>query len=88
MCQVLGLFNRCQHASDAARPTLGTSRFALGTLSSEIYCAYMYVPGGTGSIVRTSSLPSLNCSSDVPTLYVFPMEKHELDLVTSTCTMS
>jgi hypothetical protein len=24
---------------------------------------------------------------DVPTLYVLPMEKHELELVTSTCTM-
>jgi hypothetical protein len=28
------------------------------------------------------------CNSDVPTLYVRPMEKHELELVTSTSTMS
>jgi hypothetical protein len=27
-------------------------------------------------------------SSDVPTLYVRAMEKHESELVTSTCTMS
>jgi hypothetical protein len=32
--------------------------------------------------------PCEYCSSDVPTLYVYPMEKHELDLVTSTCTLS
>jgi hypothetical protein len=29
-----------------------------------------------------------DCSSDVPTLYVFPIEKRELKLVTSTCTLS
>jgi hypothetical protein len=28
------------------------------------------------------------CSSDVPTLYVRPMEKYELKLVTSTCIVS
>jgi hypothetical protein len=38
-------------------------------------------------MVRASE-PSLICGSDVPTLYVLPMEKHELELVTSTCTMS
>jgi hypothetical protein len=35
-----------------------------------------------------ASQPLLNCSSDEPKLYVLPMEKHELELVTSTCTMS
>jgi hypothetical protein len=30
----------------------------------------------------------MNCNSDAPTLYILPMEKHELDLVTSTGTMS
>jgi hypothetical protein len=39
-------------------------------------------------VVYYASKPSLNRSSDVPTLYVLPMENHELELVTSTCTMS
>jgi hypothetical protein len=26
-------------------------------------------------------------SSDIPTMYVLPTEKHEFELVTSTCTM-
>jgi hypothetical protein len=39
-------------------------------------------------VVQYESELSLNCCSDVPTMYVLPMEKHELELVTSTCTMS
>jgi hypothetical protein len=39
-------------------------------------------------VVQHASEPSLDCISGVPTLYFLPMEKHELELVTSTCTMS
>jgi hypothetical protein len=46
----------------------------------------MYEPGGPSSTFRMSI--SLNCSKDVPTMYVLPMENHELKLVTRTCTMS
>jgi hypothetical protein len=38
-------------------------------------------------VVQYALAPSLNCIRDVP-MYVRPMEKHELDLVTSTCIMS
>jgi hypothetical protein len=38
-------------------------------------------------ILQYALEPSLNCNSDVPTMYVLPMEKHELELVKSTCTM-
>jgi hypothetical protein len=56
-------------------------------LASYINCAYMYVLGGTGRTLRIRILLKC-CSSDVPTLYVRPMEKHEYDILTSTCTMS
>jgi hypothetical protein len=46
-------------------------------------CAYLEV-----IVVQCVSEPSTNCSSDEPTMYVFPMEKHELEFVTSTCAMS
>jgi hypothetical protein len=45
-------------------------------------CAYHEV-----MVVRYASNSLLNRSSDVLTLYVLPMEKHEYELVTSTCTM-
>jgi hypothetical protein len=39
-------------------------------------------------VVQQAQLPSLNWSSDIPTVYVLPMGKHELELVSSTCTMA
>jgi hypothetical protein len=39
-------------------------------------------------VVQCALEPLLILFSDVPTLYVRPIEKHELELVTSTCTMS
>jgi hypothetical protein len=46
-------------------------------------CTYLEVP-----VVQYALEPSLNYSSDVPMLYVLPIESHKLELVTSTCTMS
>jgi hypothetical protein len=46
----------------------------------------MYVPEVL--VVKCASVLSLNRSSDVPTMYVLPMEKHELDFITSICTLS
>jgi hypothetical protein len=45
-------------------------------------CAYREV-----LVVQYASKPLLNSNTDVLTLYVLPMEKHELELVTSICTM-
>jgi hypothetical protein len=39
-------------------------------------------------VVKYASKPSLYYKSDVPTLYVLPMEMHALKVVTSTGTMS
>jgi hypothetical protein len=47
----------------------------------------MYVPGGTGRIVCISTLMNIAVAT-YPRLYVRPMEKDGLELVTSTCTMS
>jgi hypothetical protein len=46
-------------------------------------CTYREVP-----VIHYALEPSLNCSCDVPTMYVFQVEKHELELVTSACRMS
>jgi hypothetical protein len=46
----------------------------------------MYVPGGTGRTVCFSTLMNIAVVT-YPRVYV-RMEKHELELVTSTCTMS
>jgi hypothetical protein len=80
---VLGLSNRHQHTSDAARPSLGTS-FSIGNLVRRVLwmvrcnvstCTFREV-----LIVRCASRPSLNCGTDVLTM-------DELELVTSTCFM-
>jgi hypothetical protein len=47
----------------------------------------MYVPGGTGLTVSMSTLTNIAVAT-YPRVYVRPMENHELELVTSTCTMS
>jgi hypothetical protein len=47
----------------------------------------MYVPVGTGRTVCISTLMNITVAT-YPRLYVRPMEKHELELVTSNCTMS
>jgi hypothetical protein len=47
----------------------------------------MYVVGGVGSAVCISTLVNIAVSI-YPRVYVRPMEKLELELVTSTCTMS
>jgi hypothetical protein len=47
----------------------------------------MYVPGGIGRTVCISTLMNIVVAT-YPRLYVRPMKKHELDLVTSTSTMS
>jgi hypothetical protein len=38
-------------------------------------------------VVHYALEPLLSCSSDVPTLYILPMDKHKLELVTNTCLM-
>jgi hypothetical protein len=90
-CQVLRLSNRHQSTSDAACPTFKAS-FSIGNHVWHVVwlvsftvrtCAYRAV-----LIVQYASQPLLNCNSDVPTLYVLPMKKHELGLVSSTCAMS
>jgi hypothetical protein len=47
----------------------------------------MYVPGGIGRTVCISTLMNITVAT-YPRLYVRPLEKHELELVTSTFTMS
>jgi hypothetical protein len=47
----------------------------------------MYVPGGTGRTVCIRTLMNIAVAT-YPRVYVRPMEKHELELVTSTSTMS
>jgi hypothetical protein len=46
----------------------------------------MYVPGGIGSKVCISTLMNIAVAT-YPHLYVRPMEKQEMELVTSTYTM-
>jgi hypothetical protein len=46
----------------------------------------MYVPGGIGRTVRISTLINIALAT-YPRVYVRPMEKHELELVMSTCTI-
>jgi hypothetical protein len=89
---MLGLSNRRQQTSDAACPVWGIT-FCIGNFAWRVIglvkfnvrtCMYREV-----LIVQYASAePLLICSTDVPTFYVFPMEKHDLYLVTSTCTMS
>jgi hypothetical protein len=47
----------------------------------------MYVPGGIGRTVCISTLVNIAVAT-YPRLYVRPLEQRELELVTSTCTMS
>jgi hypothetical protein len=47
----------------------------------------MYVPGGTGRTVCINTLMYIAIAT-YQRLFVRPMEKHELELVTSTNTMS
>jgi hypothetical protein len=47
----------------------------------------MYVLGGNGRTVSISTLMNIAVAT-YPRVYVRPMEKHELELVMSTCTMS
>jgi hypothetical protein len=50
----------------------------------------MYVPRGINRTICISTLVNIAVATFVatyPRLYVRPMEKHELELVTSTCTM-
>jgi hypothetical protein len=46
----------------------------------------MYVPGGIGRTVCISTLMNIAVAT-YPRLYVRLLEKHELELLTSTCTM-
>jgi hypothetical protein len=83
-----GLSNRRKQTSDAACPGWGITFFienfdwrVIGLVRYIVRpCTYREV-----FVVQYASEPLLICSRDVPTLYVFPMEKHELYLVTSTC---
>jgi glycine cleavage system protein P-like pyridoxal-binding family len=47
----------------------------------------MYVPGGTSRTVASAPFTNIAVAT-YSRVYVRPMEKHELELVTSTCTMS
>jgi hypothetical protein len=47
----------------------------------------MYVLGGIGRTVCINTLVNIAVATS-PSLYVRPLEHHELELVTSTCTMS
>jgi hypothetical protein len=47
----------------------------------------MYVPRGIGRTICISTLMNIAVAT-YPRLYVRPLETHELEYVTSTCTMS
>jgi hypothetical protein len=88
---VLGLSNRHQHSSGAVCPALEIS-FRIGNLVRRVVWMVSFTVHTCTSRevleVHNASELLLNCSSDVPTLYVLPMKKHDLELVASTCTMS
>jgi hypothetical protein len=91
LCMVLGLSNRHQQTSDATRSVWGITSCIENLAWLVVWLVKFIVLSCTYRevhVVEDALEPLLYCNSDVTTLYVLSMEKHDLEFVTSTRTMS